>query len=367
MIFTDKYEFSNFIKKGQFGDFYECFHKETGSRFAVKIKSVNRYNDEGSNNAYADLEESREIAIWRRLKHRHVLELLDISKTPTHHYLVTEYFIENNLLDEIAELTTYTESDICYYIKQILKGLLYFREKRIIHRNIKIENIFLQRSSSDEIVKIADFGLAVRLKKGQKNASVEACGSPLFLAPEIILEKPISYAVDLWSVGVILYIMLIGSPPFWNEFPERLYFDIITKEINSLLPIWENVSQNAKEFLKGALDKNSRKRTNVKHALNHTWFKSQTKPKIHRSQVVESLKSFNAKQKLNGELFKFQKVTYLTLSQNSSSTQKESFHRQTAIVSEVNYMKIDERRQISKLNITFHPIKLQIDLNELDL
>ncbi|XP_065653994.1 myosin light chain kinase A [Hydra vulgaris] len=373
MEFQEKYEINGFIQKGQFGSYYACINKETGSRLTVKIKSVSHYKNDGSSNAYVDLEESREIAIWRRLKHRNVLELLDIIKTPTRHYLVMECITECNLLDEIEKSTTYTERDVCFYIRQIFSVLLYFREKRIIHRNINAENIFLQRSNINEIIKIADFGLAVRLSKGQNYVSVEACGLPLFLAPETILDRPISYGVDLWSVGVLFYIMLTGNPPFWNEFLKCLYFDITTKKMNTSYSNWNNISDIAKEFLEILLEKNSLKRINVEQALNHAWFESKKKSKLHRSDVIENLKCFNAKKKLDNEIFKFQRNPSLSASSSQNyynqneDYENERIYRQKTVISEVNYVKLDNLRQISNISVSFHPITLRIDLNESDL
>lgn len=345
MQFDDHYDVSIFLNKGHFGDVYRCFEKSTGNEFAVKIITF-RTNTDGNR-----IHSSREGAIWRRLKHRNIVELIRIFRTPTEHYLVMENVKDGNLFDQVVNFTTYTERDACHFMRQLLETLVYLREKRIIHRDIRTDNLLVKQSRYGEILKLSDFGLAMRLEKGQKFVKVEANGAPLHLAPETILEKPVNYAVDAWSAGVILFTLLGGYPPFWNEKLETLYADIITRDVRMSSPYWDNVSHHAKELILGLLDKNPITRITAETALNHPWIDIHTEiPKMHRRKTVEKLKEFNARRKLRGAIFTVQTIYRMQSPKRSSYDGTKN--RKVSVGTRL--FKITEQERRSSVATTIH-------------
>ena len=156
----------------------------------------------------------------------------------------------------------------------------YLHAKRIIHRDVKPDNLLLSQSRISEqlIVKLADFGLARRLPRDSDVISCEASGAPLFLAPETILEEMIGQPVDMWACGVISFILLVGYPPFWSSSDEKLLLSILQGHYTMPSPYWDNVSEEAKDFVQRLIVVKPSERMTASEALNHPWL--QMDPKI---------------------------------------------------------------------------------------
>ena len=381
MQFYDCFQLGDFINQGQFGDIYKCIDNETKKTYTVKVKDHILYDDNANS--------SREGTIWRRLKHRNIVELLRVFRNPTKQYLVMEDIDDGNLFDQVVNFTTYTENDACYFMKQLFEVLTYLREKQVIHRNIRSDNLLLKQGSYGEVLKLTDFDLAIRLKKGEEMVTVEPNGVPLHVAPETILEKPVGFAVDTWAAGIILYTLLGGYPPFWNERPEKLYAEIITKGINMTTPFWDNVSPNAKDLISKLLDKSPVNRIDAEKALKHPWIiEHENIPKMHRRKTVEKLKEFNARRKLRGAIFMVQTLYRMKTPKRSSSHGGNSNHikhvepdrrastsiinsrsqypRRSSVISETNHEDLPNERKLSEVKIKYQPIQLVINLSDID-
>lgn len=320
MYFEDFYDLSIFLYRGQFGDYYRCIDKETNGKCMVKIiKPFKSWNTGGITTTPTTPEErfSREGVIWRRMKHKNIVEFIRMFKSSKEQFLVTEYVKDGNLFDQIGQYTTYSERDACHFARQLLDALVYLRNKRVIHRNINTENILVKHNAGGDILKLCGFSLCVRLDKHQKYINTEPYGVPLHLPPEVLREKPISYSVDSWSVGTIIFVLLSGQPPFWRETLPELYSTILTQDFLAESFYWNNVvSTEAEDLLSRLLEKNPAMRLTPEQALRHDWFKENL-PKFHRQDVVEKICELNTHRKSCGTLFTVQRV------QNNNSRREQ--------------------------------------------
>ena len=308
MFFDDIFDMSIFLFKGQFGDTYRCIERDSGNKYAVKI--LNPAGTQYLNHHQRVVQFTREGAIWRRLKHQNIVELFRIFSAPQEQFLVTEYIKDGKLFDQLPHYAAYTEQKACYFTRQLLEALSYLRRKRVVHRNITAESILIQQNEHHgEVLKLCEFNLALRLERGQRYIKTEAKGTPLYLAPEVVLQQPINYGVDIWAVGVILYTLLAGITPFWNERLEVLYADILTQPIDVSSPLWNSVSSEARDMLRCLLDKDQNRRITPENALNHVWMSEHCDMRqSHLSRTIETLKEFNTYRKAHGSIFTIQTV-----------------------------------------------------------
>ena len=323
MFFDDLYDMSVFLYKGQFGDTYRCVERDTGNKYAVKIlPPVGTENSKKSNNAAMF---SREGAIWRRLKHKNVVELCRIFSTPKEQFLVTEYVKDGKLFDQLPQTyqQSYTEHHVCSIMKQLLESLAFLRKRRVIHRCLTTENIFIkQLENGENVVKISDFSLALRLERGQKYIKTESSeGVPLFVAPEVLLENPFNYGVDSWAAGVIFHILLTGHPPFYNKELDIMYGDILArpenKEDTGLL---RGVSASARDVLNGLLDKKMKTRLSPDSALNHSWFKGESKTDTKLNNALNKISNdFNEFRQAQGSFFEVQCIFSESMDENNNN------------------------------------------------
>jgi len=263
---------------------YEATRIKDGEKYAVK-KVDKKLID--------NMEQlKREINIMTKIDHKNVLKLYDIFEDDTHVYIVMELVIGSELFDRIVDKGNYTEKEAINIIKQILEAIKYLHENEIAHRDLKPENLLCSGEGDDEIVKIADFGLSKMFSSGEQ--LMTGCGTPGYVAPEVLLCEVYDYKVDLWSIGVITFILLSGYSPFFSDDETELFEKIMTAEFDFDNECWDDVSKLAKDFIIKLLKKNPEKRLDAKQALEHPWLSSEEKTPL---DIGKKLKAYNYSRK----------------------------------------------------------------------
>ncbi|XP_018425279.1 PREDICTED: calcium/calmodulin-dependent protein kinase type II subunit delta-like, partial [Nanorana parkeri] len=208
------------------------------------------------------------------------------------------------LFEDIVAREYYSEADASHCIQQILESVNHCHLNGIVHRDLKPENLLLASKSKGAAVKLADFGLAIEVQ-GDQQAWFGFAGTPGYLSPEVLRKDPYGKPVDMWACGVILYILLVGYPPFWDEDQHRLYQQIKAGAYDFPSPEWDTVTPEAKDLINKMLTINPAKRIVASEALKHPWIcqRSTVASMMHRQETVDCLKKFNARRKLKYKNF----------------------------------------------------------------
>ncbi|ESO12436.1 hypothetical protein HELRODRAFT_155569 [Helobdella robusta] len=294
---TDLYELKEELGKGAFSIVRRCTQKKTGYEFAAKIINTKKL----SARDHQKLE--REARICRLLKHPNIVRLHDSIQDEGFHYLIFDLVTGGELFEDIVAREFYSESDASNCMQQILESVDYCHQMNIVHRDLKPENLLLASKMNGAAVKLADFGLAIEVQ-GDQQSWFGFAGTPGYLSPEVLRKEPYGKTVDVWACGVILYILLVGYPPFWDEDQHRLYAQIKAGAFDYPSPEWDTVTAEAKNLINSMLTVNPAKRITAAQALKHPWISQRERvaAMVHRQQTVDSLRKFNARRKLKGAI-----------------------------------------------------------------
>ncbi|XP_027885712.1 calcium/calmodulin-dependent protein kinase type II subunit gamma isoform X7 [Xiphophorus couchianus] len=256
----------------------------------------------------------REARICRLLKHPNIVRLHDSISEEGFHYLVFDLVTGGELFEDIVAREYYSEADASHCISQILESVNHIHQHDIVHRDLKPENLLLASKMKGAAVKLADFGLAIEVQ-GEQQAWFGFAGTPGYLSPEVLRKDPYGKPVDIWACGVILYILLVGYPPFWDEDQHKLYQQIKAGAYDFPSPEWDTVTPEAKNLINQMLTINPAKRITAEQALKHPWVchRSTVASMMHRQETVECLRKFNARRKLKGAI-----LTTMLVSRNFS-------------------------------------------------
>ncbi|XP_059163945.1 calcium/calmodulin-dependent protein kinase type II delta chain-like isoform X18 [Physella acuta] len=312
--FSDIYELKEELGKGAFSIVRRCVQKATGLEFAAKIINTKKLSARASNNNdHQKLE--REARICRLLKHPNIVRLHDSIQDEGFHYLVFDLVTGGELFEDIVAREFYSEADASHCMQQILESVNYCHQHGIVHRDLKPENLLLASKAKGAAVKLADFGLAIEVQ-GEQQAWFGFAGTPGYLSPEVLRKDPYGKPVDIWACGVVLYILLVGYPPFWDEDQHRLYAQIKAGAYDYPSPEWDTVTPEAKNLINSMLTVNPAKRINASEALKHPWIcqRERVASVVHRQETVDCLKKFNARRKLKGAI-----LTTMLATRNFSS------------------------------------------------
>ncbi|XP_025112029.1 calcium/calmodulin-dependent protein kinase type II delta chain-like isoform X3 [Pomacea canaliculata] len=295
--FSDIYELKEELGKGAFSIVRRCVQKATGLEFAAKIINTKKL----SARDHQKLE--REARICRLLKHPNIVRLHDSIQDDGYHYLVFDLVTGGELFEDIVAREFYSEADASHCMQQILESVNYCHQHGIVHRDLKPENLLLASKAKGAAVKLADFGLAIEVQ-GDQQAWFGFAGTPGYLSPEVLRKDPYGKPVDVWACGVILYILLVGYPPFWDEDQHRLYAQIKAGAYDYPSPEWDTVTPEAKHLINSMLTVNPAKRITASEALKHPWIcqRERVASVVHRQETVDCLKKFNARRKLKGAI-----------------------------------------------------------------
>uniref|UniRef100_A0A8C1LAN9 calcium/calmodulin-dependent protein kinase n=1 Tax=Cyprinus carpio TaxID=7962 RepID=A0A8C1LAN9_CYPCA len=306
--FTDEYQLYEELGKGAFSVVRRCVKKSTGQEYAAKIINTKKL----SARDHQKLE--REARICRLLKHPNIVRLHDSIAEEGFHYLVFDLVTGGELFEDIVAREFYSEADASHCINQILESVSHIHQHDIVHRDLKPENLLLASKMKGAAVKLADFGLAIEVQ-GDQQAWFGFAGTPGYLSPEVLRKDPYGKPVDIWACGVILYILLVGYPPFWDEDQHKLYQQIKAGAYDFPSPEWDTVTAEAKNLINQMLTINPAKRITADQALKHPWVcqRSTVASMMHRQETVECLRKFNARRKLKGAI-----LTTMLVSRNFS-------------------------------------------------
>ncbi|XP_032397196.1 calcium/calmodulin-dependent protein kinase type II delta chain isoform X16 [Etheostoma spectabile] len=306
--FTDEYQLYEELGKGAFSIVRRCVKKSTGQEYAAKIINTKKL----SARDHQKLE--REARICRLLKHSNIVRLHDSISEEGFHYLVFDLVTGGELFEDIVAREYYSEADASHCINQILESVSHIHQHDIVHRDLKPENLLLASKMKGAAVKLADFGLAIEVQ-GDQQAWFGFAGTPGYLSPEVLRKDPYGKPVDIWACGVILYILLVGYPPFWDEDQHKLYQQIKAGAYDFPSPEWDTVTPEAKNLINQMLTINPAKRITADQAIKHPWIcqRSTVASMMHRQETVECLRKFNARRKLKGAI-----LTTMLVSRNFS-------------------------------------------------
>ncbi|XP_039658169.1 calcium/calmodulin-dependent protein kinase (CaM kinase) II beta 1 isoform X28 [Perca fluviatilis] len=306
--FTDEYQLYEELGKGAFSVVRRCVKLCTGQEYAAKIINTKKL----SARDHQKLE--REARICRLLKHHNIVRLHDSISEEGFHYLLFDLVTGGELFEDIVAREYYSEADASHCIHQILDSVHHIHQHDIVHRDLKPENLLLASKCKNAAVKLADFGLAIEVQ-GDQQAWFGFAGTPGYLSPEVLRKEAYGKPVDIWACGVILYILLVGYPPFWDEDQHKLYQQIKAGAYDFPSPEWDTVTPEAKNLINQMLTINPAKRITAQEALKHPWVcqRSTVASMMHRQETVECLKKFNARRKLKGAI-----LTTMLVSRNFS-------------------------------------------------
>ena len=263
----DIYDIKQKLGKGKFGLVKLGINKETKQKVAVKIMNKNNMDS-------SDLELVRtEIEILKICQHPYIIKLYDVFENIDYIYIIMEHCSGGDLFSFIKNRNfMLKEEKVVVIMYKLCKAVYYVHSYGIAHRDIKPENVLLTEESEDADVRLLDFGLSKIVGPNQK--CTEPYGTLTYCAPEIILDKPYLKTVDSWSLGVMTYLMLSGSLPFSGKDEHEIAKNVVYSKVDfEKKPIWKEISKEAKDFISKLLEKDLKKRIEMKAALEHPWFK----------------------------------------------------------------------------------------------
>ncbi|XP_041864256.1 serine/threonine-protein kinase DCLK1a isoform X1 [Melanotaenia boesemani] len=260
---SDRYKVGRMLGDGNFAVVRECVELSTGREYALKI--INKGKCRGKEHMIQN-----EVAILRRVKHPNIVLLIEEVDTYSELYLVMELVKGGDLFDAITSANRYTERDASGMLYNLANAIKYLHSLNIVHRDIKPENLLVyEHADGSKSLKLGDFGLATVVD----GPLYTVCGTPTYVAPEIIAETGYGLKVDIWAAGVITYILLCGFPPFRgsSDDQEALFDQILMGQLEFPLPYWDNVSETAKELIRSMLEVEVDQRYTALQVLEHPW------------------------------------------------------------------------------------------------
>lgn len=296
MSLTDHYDVKEELGRGAFSVVKLAVHKKTGEKFAVKIIDKKNVGAEA-------VRLQTEIEILQKVKHPNIICLKELFDTPENLYLVTELVTGGELFDKIVEKGSYTEKDAAVLVVKMVSAIEYLHSIGIVHRDLKPENLLLKSPNEDTEVKIADFGLSKIVSKQAAAIMLTACGTPGYVAPEVLTAQGYGEEVDMWSIGVITYILLCGFPPFYSEDLPVLFDSIMRADYDFPPEYWNHISESAKNFIKKLLVVDPSTRLTAKKALEHPWLGGNA-PNTPLGKVNSKMKEYLVKRRSSMKIVK---------------------------------------------------------------
>lgn len=277
--FNEHYTWGRQLGKGAFSVVREATNIKTQEKVAIKVISKKFLPSK-------DLKLlEREIEIMKKLQHKNIVSLIDVFESSEEIYIIMELVTGGELFDHIVQRGSYSEKDASILIKQLCESVDFLHKHGVAHRDLKPQNLLC--TPDGMTIKIADFGLS-KIFEGQELTT--ACGTPDYVAPEILLCKPYNHSVDVWAVGIISYILLCGFTPFFAETHKELFEKILHSGFDFPAPEWTDISDEAKDFIGLLLIKDPEKRFTTEKALAHPWLSGKaSNKKLSRMDSFKTL------------------------------------------------------------------------------
>ncbi|MCQ2816887.1 MAG: serine/threonine-protein kinase [archaeon] len=279
------------IGEGASATVFKGIKKDNGETYAIKIIDMSSLGETELENLH------NELKIMSIIDHPNIVRVYEYFECHNIVFIVMEYMSGGELFDRIVEYEHYTEKQAAEAFGPIVDAVRYCHKLGIAHRDLKPENLLYQTEDENSVLKVSDFGLAKFFIPKTEEKLFTACGTPSYVAPEIIASGGYDYKVDCWSLGVILYVMLCGFPPFYSDDNSQLFNLIRNSQYEFPSPWWDSVSEEAKDLIRKLLVVDSSKRLDTDGILKHPWL---TKKK-HKAQALpfkEDYIEFKKKSKL---------------------------------------------------------------------
>lgn len=296
------------LKSGSFATVCLGTHRATGNKVAIKC-ILRRDLPPNEDAAIYD-----EVLILSTLRHRYICPLIDFFEEVECYFLVMELMTGGDLFDRIGQRKSYTESDARDLCRKILESVRYCHENSVAHCDVKPKNLLLAYDDDDVEIKLADFGFATRVY--EPRSLTRRCGTPFFVAPEVLMRSPYDQSSDMWSVGVIVFLLLGGDLPFMGKKQTELFRSIILGKFDFPEKSWSHVSAEAKDLVKKLLVTDPSQRLTSRDALASAWMRQRGDllARNNLEQTSQRLKTFNARMKLRSSMIAVTLVTSTRLS-----------------------------------------------------
>ncbi len=285
-IFNDYIVFPTVLGTGHYGTVRECLHRQTRQSYAVKsiekakIKRLDHLR--------------REVDLLASVDHSSVIRLVNCYEDMNYVHIVTEKYSGGELFDKIIQRTNnhscFDERSAARIIKSLLEAVAYLHANGIVHRDIKPENIIFETQEEDAPIKLIDFGLSRRHLQGIEPNLSNPVGTAYYMSPELLKGK-YDQSCDVWSTGIVAYILLCGYPPFNGDTDPDIFKAIKEAVFNFPSQAWGHISPEAKDFIKCLLRKDPRKRFTAEEALKHPWIRNLDRYYELQQQGTSSRKS----------------------------------------------------------------------------
>ena len=258
----DFYRIGKMLGSGAFGEVRVCVHRESGAQRAVKVLRKASMDEDEKKMLF------NEINNLKDLDHPNILKMYEFFEDEKRYYIVTDICKGGELFDEIVSRGKFTENDAAMLMKQILSCINYCHKNHIVHRDLKPENVLLEQNKEFDQIKIIDFGTS--LVFDENSVLNEKLGTPYYIAPEV-LAKSYGPKCDIWSCGVICFIVLSGIPPFNGSSDQEIMKKVKIGKFSFADPVWNSISDNAKDFITKLLTKDQNARPSAEETLMHPW------------------------------------------------------------------------------------------------
>jgi calcium/calmodulin-dependent protein kinase I len=296
------YKFKHTLGTGAFGVVKLALCRDDNTEWAIKCIDQKNMTKED------EISLKEEITILGMLQHPNIVKLREVYHQPTNCYLVMEPMYGGELFDRIVSKQFYTEAEACDTITTIAKAIEYCHSKGIVHRDLKPENLLYDSEKDNARIAIADFGLAKRLLSTDE-LMTSACGTPSYVAPEVLENNGYDKNADYWSLGVICYILLCGFPPFYDDNNQQLFEAIKTGNYDFPSPYWDDISPQAIDFVTCLMTVNPESRLDCDGIVSHEWVRMnqinshRRQDNVHLSRTITQMKKFNARRKFKAGAF----------------------------------------------------------------